>query len=78
MKLYETLIKLILKRLECHEGAFLVDPEIPPFTDDQVAYHIRLCHDAGFVRLNDQGFLRELTWHGQQELARLRKESLND
>ena len=80
MERHMALIKAILKYVEKH-GAFeerYIDlPEFPDFSEEQVQYHALLCDQADFVqaRRSMTGYqLLHLTWKGQEELARLRKE----
>ena len=43
-----------------------------PFSDIDVSYHIRLCREAGFVRMTDKtAQLKELTWAGHEMLDQL-------
>ena len=81
MKRDWTLIKLLLRHVERH-----VTPEnlrhlgIPypdalnGFGDEQIAYHITLCEEAGFIILNESiQHIRRLTWAGHDKLDDLSK-----
>ena len=65
------LIKQVLKYVKCSgpgPRGFLFHPDIPGFSEEQVEYHVRLCDDAGYVRTNSTGHLKELTWAGHDAL----------
>ena len=75
MKRDMELIKQILKHCERHAPdprGFLFHPKIPGYSADAVEYHVRLCHDAGYIRTNAGGLILELTWHGHEALEALR------
>ena len=75
MKRDMSLVKQILKHIEKHapgERGFLPHPDIEGYNSDEVEYHIRLCSQAGFVDLNDTGYIIELTWQGHNTLVDLR------
>ena len=80
MKRNMDLIRRILEFLEgCdHEhrprlDGFMPTAEDIPFSDIEVSYHIRLCREAGFVRMTDKtAQLKELTWAGHEMLDQLR------
>ena len=78
MKRDMELVKRILKYVEKNplpQTGFFADIEIAGFSDETIQYHIRLCADANFVRINQTGHIIELTWAGQDELERLRAET---
>ena len=70
------LIKQILKYVECKGPSpreFLFSPDISGYSEEKIAYHIRLCSDVGHVRTNSSGALIELTWSGHEALDCLRR-----
>ena len=70
-----TLIKQLLKYCEANAPGprgFLFHPEIESFSTEQVEYHVRLCRDAGYARVNNAGYMVELTWEGHEVLEQLR------
>ena len=75
MKRDMELVKQLLKHCEENapgERGFLFTPEIPGFQVKQVEYHIKLCHQAGYIEVNRQGMMVELTWSGHEKLDSLR------
>ena len=75
MRLDETLIKKILKYVETAEPTrrgWIDVPEIPSFTDEEVAYHIKMCQEAGYIRTNNVGYILDMTWPGHMVLHKLR------
>ena len=75
MKRDLNLIKQILKYAECKgpgERGFLFHPEVAGCSDEEIEYHVRLCGDAGYVRINSTGHIIELTWDGHEALNDLR------
>lgn len=84
MKRNLDLVRLILLKAEEKEdirGCLI--PEIPPFTNDQIAYHINLIHQAGLIDVldfssKDGGFygIQNLTWAGHEFLDASRDKSL--
>ena len=83
MKRNWTLIKLLLRHVERHVTAeTLRDIGIPyperlnEFSNvDQIAYHIDLCEEAGFIIIanKDIRHIRRLTWEGHNRLDELSK-----
>lgn len=62
MKRDPELIKQILKYCELHapgQRGFIYPPEIPGYDADAVEYHVHLCHDAGYVRVNSHEALED-------------------
>ena len=60
-------------------GAQPIGP-INGYTDQQVQYHIQLCGEAGYLRVQDMSslagsefYIIQLTWRGHEELARARR-----
>ena len=75
MKRDMELIKQVLKYVERNAPGtrgFVIQPELPSFTDEQIEYHITLCNQAGLITLNNAGMMTALTWEGHNELERLR------
>ena len=77
MQMNDALVKAILKYVEQNgrPGRFLDVPEFPHYTEEQVIYHLDLCHQAGFITGQGTmgGFLPQvLTYNGQMELKQLR------
>ena len=71
------LIKRVLKYVEKKDngdGRFLLHPEIEGCTPEQVAGHVLLCGEAGYVQLNRDGFALRLTWNGHDKLDQLRSD----
>lgn len=73
------LILKILRYVRDHaDGVNIVEPpDCQSYSPEAVAYHIRLCADAGFVRMSDSDKLMdvpfgvlELTWAGHEELRK--------
>ena len=70
------LVKQILKHCERHAPGprgFIYHPEILGYEIDVVEYHVRLCGDAGYLRVNNSGLIQELTWQGHEALEELRR-----
>ena len=77
-------MKLIRKILEYVETAKTTDDNVPlPEFDDyrqcQVEYHVKLCEEAGYLVIvagqkRRPAAISRITWHGHEELDRLRKE----
>ena len=73
MKRYMALICAILEYIECHGNSeFVSPPEVNGYTPEQVAYHIELCEQAGYIEAR-QGYPRSLTWNGHNALAEMKK-----
>lgn len=72
------LIKRILKYVECNaknDGRVLDVPEIPDYGTEQVEYHIDLCDQAGFLKVQrtaDISYPVALTWQGHEMLNELK------
>ena len=75
--------KLILKILRyvrdnADGSSPLEPPDCKAYSPEIVAYHVRLCEQAGFVTMSERGDLLEspppgileLTWLGQEKLDR--------
>lgn len=81
MKREMELIRLILNYVEA-EGRYnkvppIKVPDIPPYTREQVVYHLCLCEQAGYIMTKNVGGVhlpQALTWEGHEALDRLRKE----
>ncbi len=81
MKRDWTLIKLLLRHVERHVTSETLShvgipyPEVlNGFDDEQIAYHITLCEEAGFIVLNESiRHIRRLTWEGHNKLDDLRR-----
>ena len=75
MKRDMKLIKLILKHAEKSEPdrrGWIDEPEIPGYEDTQIGYHLTLCVEAGYIRVNSTGQILALTWAGHSALDDLR------
>ena len=76
MKRYQELIR---KLLEWSEQQTTRTPQSPPeisgYTPDQVQYHVGLCGEAGYLRVQEmaegQYVIRCLTWEGHEALAKM-------
>ncbi len=86
MKRRFKLIKKILEYVEVTKknGDRIPLPEFSDYKDCVVAYHVKLCHQAGFldVRYLNQNKgnpvdIVEMTWAGHNELDRLRTEEFD-
>lgn len=85
MKRHNSLIFEILEYAEKHadDGLNPCVPKVNCFNAHEVDYHIRLCAQAGYIEIEKWGRLRNtnrdaysvlnLTWHGHEELTRLRQ-----
>ena len=73
MKRYQALIKTILAYVECQgSGESLAPPEVSGYTPSQVAYHVELCKQAGYMG-GGKADIRLLTWEGHNALDALRE-----
>ena len=82
MRRHMKLVRTVLEYAECHAtGRGIPAPEAEGYSVIQVNYHIRLCGEAGFLRIEDvmnmaddgpQYNILDLTWQGHEELGRLR------
>lgn len=85
MKRHMKLIFLILDYVERtkNNGVHIPAPEFDDYTRTEVAYHVRLCHEAGYlivptkVTEPDEPAIKRMTWKGHEELDRMRKEGCN-
>lgn len=80
MRLKRKLLHKILRYAEEHAtGRKLAAPEFEDYSEQEVNYHIGLCHEAGFLHIcNDsvtpgkEGvptyYIQNLTWQGHLEL----------
>ena len=75
------LIRLLLEYVEEKgNGKCLLMPVLPDHPPKQVSYHVRLCDEAGYLKvkvLTEQSAyieyeIGELTWDGHNALERLR------
>ena len=79
------LIHKILQYAEEHADGYPIEtPEFSGFSKEQINYHILLSHEAGWLRIKETGIdahgvryyeMLNLTWNGQEELARFKRES---
>ena len=66
-------IHLLLEYAEQNAtGGFLKLPTFEGHTEEQVAYHVSLCVQAGFLNCSADMYIVSLTWTGHEELARWR------
>ena len=80
------LIRRLLEYAEAKESIEPIPaPEIGGYYDDQIHYHLRLCQEAGYLRveaMETRGVgaprravhyrIIELTWRGHEQLAAMR------
>ena len=79
MKRCMKLIHLILEYTEKKAtGGMISAPPSPDHTDELVEYHIELCAEAGYLRLDPNGYILELTWAGHEELEKWRARAQHD
>jgi repressor of nif and glnA expression len=83
MRLDADLIKGILLKVEDMPGNTfleLSDLQMEGYSEDQIRYHLRKLHEAGYVKI--QSYIggdidiEDLTWEGHHFLATLRDENL--
>ena len=71
------LIQKILCWIEEQSGSWCEPPtSLEGFDHERVIYHVHLCNEAGFIRLNDASTRPRrvwLTWAGHEELERARQ-----
>ena len=77
------LIRAILERVANEaDGQGLAIDAMPSYTAEQVAYHVQLCYQAGYLDANKSHYagetfpvyhIRTLTWKGQNALAGYRR-----
>lgn len=79
MKRNMDLIRDILLYVEENAGqkaGKLCIPSFPEYENDFVDYHIRLCHEAGYIVASfpaqDRPHIANLTWDGHEALERMR------
>lgn len=88
MKLSMELIRSLLEYVEDHgKGTALCPPRINGYDKYTIAYHVGLCHEAGFIHLSrkpasaeDQCLIEEysivgLTWSGHEKLEEIRNKN---
>ena len=72
MKRNMVLILALLEHLETHAtGRPMAIPSVEGYAPDLVAYHVRLCEEAGYIAREGM-FPVDLTWQGHEALDRLR------
>ena len=70
MKRYMQLIRAIMEYAETHgNGAGLAPPEVKGYTPDQVANHVILCEEAGYLEISPGPLIDRITWAGHEFLA---------
>ena len=76
MKRCMNLVRLLLKTAEKQDEYRLgmEPPVIEGYTERQIEYHILLCAEAGYVRVNAGGDIVRLTWTGHEALEHLNKQ----
>ena len=64
-----------------HDGTFIV--QIPPYTEEQIWYHIKLLNQAGLIeavdwttRTKPEWLAKDLTWQGHEFLDAFRGNSV--
>ena len=71
------LIQKILRWIEEQPGPWCEPPSsLEGFDHERVIYHVHLCKEAGFIRLNAANARPRrvwLTWDGHEELERARQ-----
>ena len=71
-----TLIRLILEHMsELDEFGRMPPPKINGYTKNEIAYHVRLCSDAGYLILQketkeDMPTIIRMTWCGHKALEK--------
>lgn len=77
--------KILFACEEADEDFDLLNLEIPGYTMDQVAYHCKLLHDAGFIDEYNDGYADNkieyftagmLTWEGHDFLDKVRENTV--
>lgn len=76
------LIRKLLEYAESHAtGERLSPPELDEYSGKQISYHVKLCEEAGYMRIAD-GYMAQndrdkydiidLTWQGHEALEKMR------
>ena len=74
MRRHMKLIGMLLEYVERHPGfGDIPTPTLPDFSRQEVAYHIRLCGDAGYLVLKkgqreEHPIIVRMTWCGHKAL----------
>ena len=77
MKLIALILAYVEEQKRCKDIPL---PRFPEFTAEQVAYHVKLCEEAGYLDIvvspHDRMPLtiHRMTWTGHEALAKLRGE----
>ena len=74
MERHWKLIRLLLEYVEINgDGSPLRTPEYDDYSTVQVAYHINLCDEAGYLHVDEgTGRVLNLTWEGHERLESLK------